>query len=99
MHPMFYADWRVLLLAAASSALFPLAAAQAQQAKPGAEATGAMGSQVEPMKPNCPPKTEAGDKQQQHAPTDAMNKAVPPMNPQDCPAEDAQTGTKQPTKQ
>jgi len=98
MRPLFCADWRMLLLAVASSAILPLTAAQAQQVKPGAEATDAMGSKVEPMKPKCPPTTEAGEKQKQLPATDTMNKAVPPMNPQDCPAEDAATGTKEPGK-
>ena len=101
MRPMFCADWRVVMFAVAGFAVLPLAS-QAQQkdppVKPGNEATGAVGSKVEQMKADCPPKTEAGDKQKQHPPTQAMNKNVPPMNPGDCPADDAATGTKTPPK-
>ena len=102
MRPMFCADWRVLMLAVTSVAVLPLASLQAQQqdpqVKPGNEATGAVGSKVETMKPGCNPKTEAGDKQKQHPATEAMNKNVPSMNPADCPADDASTGTKTPPK-
>lgn len=100
MRPIFCADWRVLMLAIASLAIVPAASLQAQQDQPksGTEATPAVGSQVAPMKPGCPPATEAGDKQKQHPPTEAMNKAVPPMKAGDCPADDAMTGTKQPPK-
>ncbi len=98
MRPMFCADWRVLMLAVTSVAVLPLASLQAQQAEPGKDATPAVGSQVPAMKADCPPKTEAGDKQKQHPPTQAMNKNVPPMNPGDCPADDATTGTKTPPK-
>jgi hypothetical protein len=94
---MFCADWRVLMFAVASFSVLPLAS-QAQQAQPGTEATPAVGTQVPAMKPDCAPKTMAGNEQKQHPPTDAMNKAVPPMNPQDCVASDAATGTKTPPK-
>jgi hypothetical protein len=98
MRPMFCADWRVVMLAVVSFSALPLMPLQAQKVQPGKEATEAVGGQVEPMKPNCPSKTEAGDKQPQHPPTDAMNKNVPPMNPEDCPADDKVTGTKEPPK-
>lgn len=102
MRALFCADWRVLMLAAASIAVFPFASLQAQteqgQGKVGTEATPAMGSQVAPMKPDCASSTAGGDKKVEHAPTAAMSKNVPPMNPQDCPADDAVTGTKTPPK-
>ena len=99
MRPMFCADWRVVMLAVASLSILPLQAQQKEQpVKPGTEATDAVGSKVEQMKPDCAPKTMAGNEQKQHPPTDAMNKNVPPMNPQDCVASDATTGTKQPPK-
>ena len=101
MRPLFCADWRVLMLAAASVAVLPFASLKAQQnqqgqAQPGTEATPAVGGQVAPMKPDCQPTTAGGEKKPEHAPTAAMNKNVPPMNPQDCPADDAVTGTKTP---
>ena len=105
MRPIFCADWRVLMLAVVSTGVLSFMPLQAQQApqgqgqaQPGTEATPAVGSQVAPMKPGCAPTTATGDKQQQHAPTQAMNQNVPAMNPQDCPTEDANTGTKQPPK-
>ena len=102
MRPMFCADWRVLMLAVTSVAVLPLASLQAQQqdpqVKPGNEATTAVGSKVEQMKPDCAPKTMAGNKQKEHPPTARMDKNVPPMNPGDCPADDAATGTKTPPK-
>ena len=104
MRPMFCADWRVVMFAVASFSVLPLMPLQAQQqgqgqeVKPGTDATDAVGSKVEPMKPDCAPKTMAGNEQKQQPATDAMNKAVPPMNPQDCMASDAATGTKTPPK-
>jgi hypothetical protein len=98
MRPIFCADWRVLMLSVASSTILTFAVAAQTKVEPGNDATNNVGSKVETMKPDCAPKTETGDKQKQHPPTDAMNKAVPPMNPTDCPADDAATGTKTPPK-
>jgi hypothetical protein len=71
-------------LAAATLALSPIGAVQAQQ--PGTEATGAMGSKVDQMKPDCPTTTASGEKQREHAPTAAMDKQVPTMTADgECP--------------
>jgi hypothetical protein len=99
MRPIFCADWRVVMLAVASLSVLPLQAQQKDPpVKPGTDATDAVGSKVEQMKPDCAPKTMAGNEQKQQPATDAMNKAVPPMTAQDCMASDAATGTKQPPK-
>jgi hypothetical protein len=90
MRPMFCADWRVVMLAVVSLSVLPLQAQQQQEVKPGNEATGAVGSKVEPMKPDCAPKTDAGAKQKQHPPTEIMNKNVPTMGQNgECPDQDA----------
>ena len=87
MRPQFCADWRILMLSAAGLAAVPFAAL-AQQPAPGTEGTPAMTTQVPKMKPDCPPKTDAGAKQKQHPPTDVMNKNVPAMSEQNKCAED-----------
>lgn len=94
------ADWRIALMAVTGFAVLSLTPLQAQQdqKKSGTEATSAMGTQVPQMKPDCAPKTMAGNKQKEQAPTAAMNEAVPPMKAGDCPADDASTGTKTPPK-
>lgn len=57
---------------------------QGQKVSPGNEPTQAVGSQVEPMKGDCPDKTVNAS--QQHAPTAATGKEVPQMTAQtDCP--------------
>jgi hypothetical protein len=57
---------------------------QGQKVSPGNEPTKAVGSQVEPMKGDCPDKTVNAD--QQHAPTAATGTQVPQMTAQsDCP--------------
>lgn len=81
------ANLRIAALAMSAAALLPIAGLQAQQpppVKPGTEATGAVGSQVEPMKPEC--ETATGERQQQHPPTAGLSEKVPTMTPQgDCP--------------
>jgi hypothetical protein len=63
-------------------------AAMAQQkVTPGNDPTKAVGSQVEPMKKECPDQTAtAGSDKGQHAPTAAVGQNVPPMtSPANCP--------------
>lgn len=58
---------------------------QGQKVTPGNAPTQAVGSQVEPMKTNCPGTTASTDKQQ-HAPNAASGSQVPQMTAQaDCP--------------
>jgi hypothetical protein len=79
------------MLSAAGLTVAPLTVL-AQQPAPGTEGTPAMTTQVPKMKPDCPPKTSAGDKQKQHMPTDVMNKNVPAMTDDDkCATDPSQT--------
>ena len=68
-----------------------LASLHAQE-KSGTAATPAVGSEVETMKPDCPPKTASGEEQKQHAPTKALSKEVPTMTASgECPDESTST--------
>jgi hypothetical protein len=59
---------------------------QGQKVTPGNDATKAVGSQVEPMKKECPDKTTTGNAGNQHAPTAGVGSQVPQMTaPGDCP--------------
>jgi hypothetical protein len=98
MRPVSSSNTLAAILAVTSFAVLPLMAQQAQQVQPGTDATDAVGSKVEAMKPDCAPKTISGNKQKEHPPTQAMDQNVPPMHSGDCPADDAVTGTKQPPK-
>ncbi|WP_088344964.1 MULTISPECIES: hypothetical protein [Rhodomicrobium] len=96
MHGYFAGYCRLPLLALAIAALpASLKAQQPPPLQPGTEATEAVGSQVQPMKPDCPPATEAGDRQKQHPPTAGLSEKVPTMTPPgDCPVPAPQPGTK-----
>lgn len=89
MRSSFAAHLRITALALTATAFLPVTALQAQQpppVKPGTEATDAVGSKVETMKPDCEPKTATGERQQQHPPTAGLSEKVPTMTAQaDCP--------------
>jgi hypothetical protein len=75
----------------------PAAAQKAEKVQPG-EVTGAIGSQVQPMKPNCDTTTATGEKQKEHPPTASMNQAVPNMTAQGCQDRDTSVDTQRPAK-
>jgi hypothetical protein len=91
---------RVMALVIGTLAAASTASSQSQQQPaPGTEATPAVGSQVQQMKPDCPPKTAQGDKQKEHPPTQAMDKQVPTMTAEGgCPDEKVAPGTTGQTK-
>ena len=99
MHSSLAAFMRTSAVAMTVAAFLPFTALHAQQqpppVAPGTEATDAMGSKVETMKPECEPKTTTGERQQQHPPTAGLSEKVPTMTAQaDCPPDSTQPKAK-----